>query len=366
MKKILLINNKSASTGIGNYAYNLFMHLKQMGREDLDFVTLQSPAEDSFGPTLKIFGQKIKKMIDHLRFVLSIPRGYKIYHILNPNLGVLLLKYRPSVVTVFDIAALIPTVNRDWITQSYGLDMPLLMAMQINMRFLRSADRILCMSQYTRSDLVSVLGINSQRISVGYPGIDRTLFSPRDLRKARRDLHLPLDKKIILHVGVDDPRKNIKTLIRALYMVRKKFPKILLIRIGGMREPTRRLISSLGLEDVVVHYQKVPSVASFYNAADLFVFPSYYEGFGFPLVEAMASGCPVIAGDSSSVTEVVGKAGVLFPPFDVTMLNDSICQVLTDQNMRSTMIKNGLERSLKFDWKVCAKQTLEVYDTLCS
>lgn len=366
MKGILFINNRSSSTGIGNYGYNLFVHLKQMGQKDLDFITLQSPAEDSYGPTINVFGQKIKRMIDHLRFVRRIPRHYKIYHVLNPNLGILLLRYRPSVVTVHDIAPLIPTARRDMITQSYGLDVPVLMAMQINMWFVRNADRIISVSQHTKNDLVSVLGVNSQRIRVVYSGTDRNLFSPRDRKKARRGLRLPLDREIILHVGVDEPRKNIQTLIKAFYMVRKKFPKALLIRIGAMRGTTRRLISSLGLEDAILHYQKVANIALFYNAADLFVFPSYYEGFGFPLVEAMASGCPIIAGDSSSVPEVVGKVGVLFPPSDVTMLNESICQVLTDQNMRSMMIKNGLERSLKFDWRVCAKQTLEVYETLCS
>ena len=133
-----------------------------------------------------------------------------------------------------------------------------------------------------------------------------------------------------------------------------------------MRSTTRRLISSLGLEDAILHYQKVANISLFYNAADLFVFPSYYEGFGFPLVEAMASGCPVIAGDSSSIPEVVGKAGILFPSSDVAILSESIYRVLTDPNVRSMMIENGLERSLKFDWGVCAKQTLEVYEALCS
>jgi glycosyltransferase involved in cell wall biosynthesis len=366
MRGILFINNRSSSTGIGNYGYNLFVHLKQMGQKDMDFITLQSPAEDSYDRTVSFFGQKIKRMIDHLKFVRRIPRHYKIYHLLNPNLGILLLRYRPSVVTVHDIAPLKPAASRDMITQSYGLDTPILMAMQINMRFVRNADRIISVSQHTKNDLASVLGLHSQRIRVVYPGTDRNLFSPRDRRKARQELHLPLNKEIILHVGVDEPRKNIQTLIKAFYMIKKKFPKALLIRIGGMRSTTRRLISSLDLGNSILHYQKVENTALFYNAADLFVFPSYYEGFGFPLVEAMASGCPVIAGDSSSIPEVVGKAGILFPPSDVKMLNESICQVLTDHNMRSMMIKNGLERSLKFDWKLCAKQTLEVYETLCS
>ena len=364
--RILLINNRSSSTGIGNYGYNLFVHLKQMGQKDVDLITLKSPAEDSYGRIINVFGQKVKRTIDHLRFVSGISRHYKIYHLLNPNLGILLLRHHPSVVTVHDIAPFIPLASHDMITQSFGLDAPILMAMQINMRFVRNADRNISMSQHTKKDLTSVLGIKSQRIRVIYPGTDRNLFTPRDRKRARRDLHLPLNRQIILHVGVDEPRKNIRTLIKAFYMVKKKFPRALLIRIGGMRSTTRRLVSSLRLGDAILHYQKVANIPLFYNAADLFVFPSYYEGFGFPLVEAMASGCPVVAGDSSSIPEVVGKVGIIFPSSDVTVLNESISKVLTDQNMRSMMIKNGLERSLKFDWRVCAKQTLEVYKILCS
>jgi glycosyltransferase involved in cell wall biosynthesis len=366
MREILFINNRSSSTGIGNYGNNLFVHLKQVDQRDVDFVALQSPAEDSYGHIIEVFGRKIKRIIDHLRFVRRIPRHYRIYHLLNPNLGILLLKHHPSVVTVHDLAPFIPMANRDMVTQSYGLDTPILIAMQINMMFVRCADRIISMSQHTKNDLISVLGVDSRRIKVIYPGIDRSLFGPRDLKKARRDLHLPLNKKIILHVGVDEPRKNIQTLIKAFYMVKKKFPRALLIRIGGMRRTTHRLISSLGLENAILNYRKVVNIAPFYNVADLFVFPSYYEGFGFPLIEAMASGCPVIAGDTSSIPEVVGKAGIILPSSDVTLLNENISQTLTDQNMRSMMIKKGLERSLKFDWRVCAKQTLEIYETLCS
>jgi len=366
MKDVVLINNRSAATGIGNYSYNLYTHLKTMSKRNIDFLTLNSPAEDSYGPALRIFSQKMKRIMDHFRFVRNIPDGYNVYHVLSPNLGMLLSKHRPSVVTVFDIAALIPSVSKDIVTQSYGLDLPILLAVQINMRFLRNADRILCMSQNTKNDLTKVLGLNAKRIVVGYPGIDRTVFCQRDKRKARHDLNLPLNRKVILHVGVDEPRKNIRTLLRAFHLLKRKIPDALLIRIGGMRESTRRLILELGLKDSFIHFRKVDSVAFFYNAADLFVFPSYYEGFGYPVAEAMSSGCPVIAGDSSSIPEVVGKAGILFPPSDVATLYENMCQVLTDNSWRLQMAKEGIEQSLKFDWKPCAQTTLEVYESLYS
>ncbi len=363
MKDILLINNKAKGTGIGSYSFSLFSHLQKLTRRSIDFITLNSSAQED-GSVIKDFPQSVKKLMDHLYFVRKIPRSYKVYHLLNPNLGIILPRLHPSVVTVHDISVLRPNVSKDIVANSYGMEIPLLWGMQLNMSFIRDADRILCLSYHTRSDLISVLGIESKRVVVSYPGIDHQLFKPRDRLKARQSLDLPINKRIILHIGTDEPRKNTKTLIDALYLLRKRFPDVVLVKIGGLRDATRRLISARQLEDSIRYYRKVPSVAPYYNAADLFVFPSYYEGFGYPAAEAMASGCPVVAADSSSVTEVVGKGGIIFPPFDVVTLSESISQVLTDSSTNAAIIEEGLEQVKKFDWKKCAETTLRTYETL--
>lgn len=364
MKDILLINNKVKATGIGTYSFNLYDNLKKISKRNVDFITLEYPFGDNHDSWIRIFPQDIGKLLFHLEFLRKIPHLYKVYHILNPNLGIMLSKLRPSVVTVHDVSVLKRDVNKEMKAESYGLDIPLVLAMQLNMSFIKNADRILCMSNYTKNALTSVLGIENKRAIVSYPGIDRQLFRPRDKLKTRQSLGLPLNRRIILHVGTDEPRKNTKTLVEALYMVKKRIPDAIFVKIGDMREATRKLILARRLGNSMIYHKKVPDVAPFYNAADLFVFPSYYEGFGYPVAEAMASGCPIIAADSSSVTEVVGKGGILFPPFDVFALHEAINQVLTDSNRRTVMIKEGLEQVKKFDWKKCAETTLETYENL--
>ncbi len=355
MKDILLINNKSKSTGIGRYSYSLYENLKKITARNIDLVTLDASFKEENGSVIKTFPQSLKKLMNHMGFASKAPRGYRLYHLLNPNLGIMLANLQPSVVTVHDLSVFKRNVTEDIIAESYGLEIPQLLAIQLNMRYIRDADRVLCMSNYTKNDVISVLGVESKRITVTYPGIDHELFKPRGKLEARRSLGLPLEKPIVLHVGTDEPRKNTKTLIEALASAKQRIPDLILVKVGGIRKVTRKLISALGLSDSVIHFERTDNVAPFYNAADLFAFPSYYEGFGYPAAEAMASGCPVVAANSSSLTEVVGEGGVLFPTFDVIALREIIIRMVTDPAWKAALVRGGLEQVKKFDWKNCAE-----------
>jgi glycosyltransferase involved in cell wall biosynthesis len=180
---------------------------------------------------------------------------------------------------------------------------------------------------------------------------------------ARKRLGLPVDKHIILHVGSEECRKNVPVLIEAFSRLRKKLPDSILIRVGKRMAKTQKIIRTLELENSILYFQDVPEkdLSLFYNSADLFVFPSYYEGFGMPVLEAMSSGIPVLSTDVSSIPEIVGNSGVIVDPFDVDAFTYWMNKLLTDRNLLEEFAEKSINRSMMFDWTKCAKETLLVY-----
>jgi glycosyltransferase involved in cell wall biosynthesis len=178
---------------------------------------------------------------------------------------------------------------------------------------------------------------------------------------SRRILGLAEDKMLVLHVGSEEPRKNIPTLVNAFYKLQKEIPDALLVRIGEKTVAVQRLINFLKLENKVLYFQNVKNLGYFYNAADLLAFPSYEEGFGFPPLQAMASGCPVIASNATSIPEVVGDAGILLDTSDANGFAHWMYEVYTNQELKKRFITKGLKQSQMFRWQRCAKETLEVY-----
>jgi glycosyltransferase involved in cell wall biosynthesis len=175
-------------------------------------------------------------------------------------------------------------------------------------------------------------------------------------------------KKVILYVGSEQPRKNLPVLLRAVSLVKESLQDILFVKVGrpqwkGAREGLVVNLKNLGLErDVVfldyVHEDELPLL---YNRADVFVFPSLYEGFGLPPLEAMACGCPVVAAGTSSLPEVLGDAGVLVSPDDEEEMAGAILQILTDEALRAELSERGLARASGFTWAATARRTIETY-----
>ncbi len=232
----------------------------------------------------------------------------------------------------------------------------------------RRADRVIAISESTKSDLISLFGIPPERVSVVYCGFDGALSKPRsraDIESWRT--HRGLPDHYILHVGTIEPRKNIARLVRAFARVKNAahLPHHLVL-VGGRGwkyEEIDRVIAEEQLTDSVILAGYVPQdeLPYWYRAADLMVYPSLYEGFGLPPLEALASGLPVVCSNAASLPEVVGDAALIVSPEDEAALADGIVRALNDKALREEMVARGERQASKFSWARAARETVQVY-----
>jgi glycosyltransferase involved in cell wall biosynthesis len=263
----------------------------------------------------------------------------------------------PSVVTVHDLAFIrFPETFRSY-NRTY-LDIATRLSV-------RRAQRILAVSEHTRREVVGLLGVPAERVVVT-PNAARAHFrlpDPQRLEAFRRAHDLP--ERFILYVGTLEPRKNLTTLLEAYAEVSQLHDLPLLIGggKGWLYQPVFARLEELDLRDRVrfIGYIEEEELPLWYAAATVFVFPSIYEGFGMPPLEAMACGTPVICSDSSSLPEVVADAGVLVPPRDAAAWSAAIDQVLRDADLRADLRERGLRRAAHFTWRNSAEQTLAAY-----
>ncbi|TAK27204.1 MAG: glycosyltransferase family 1 protein [Chloroflexota bacterium] len=232
----------------------------------------------------------------------------------------------------------------------------------------RSADRIIAVSHSTRNDLISLLGVPPEKIDVVHSAADESFhpLSPDAIGRYRQENRLPA--RFVLFVGTIEPRKNLPTLIQAFALVKKQTGEadlqlVLAGAKGWLYQDALALVGTLGLEDSVrlLRPDSSEELALLYNAATVFVLPSLYEGFGFPALEAMACGTPVVASRTSALTEIVADAGELVEPTDSKALAQVLMTLLGDETLRAELRAMGLRRSAEFSWQKTAAETLASY-----
>ncbi|MBV9278493.1 MAG: glycosyltransferase family 4 protein [Chloroflexi bacterium] len=237
-------------------------------------------------------------------------------------------------------------------------------------RSIRRADRVIAVSRHTRGDLVELCNLPAERISVIYSGVDPSFrpFGEGELAPFRRRAFG--GRPFILHVGTLEPRKNLDVLIRAFAAVRDDLhPPHLLALVGArgwMYEDLYRLVERLRLRDHVSFVDYVPAaeLPLWYNCADLFAYPSAYEGFGLPVLEAMACGLPTVTSASSGLQELAGGACLTVQPGSQEALQVALARVLADEEVRDSLRRAGLERAKQFTWEETARATVGVYSRI--
>jgi alpha-1,3-rhamnosyl/mannosyltransferase len=236
---------------------------------------------------------------------------------------------------------------------------------------LRASDRFVAISHSTADDFAELYGIGRERITVT-PLAPDPVFHPRALAELdafRQHKHLP--ENYCLYLGSNKPHKNLPRLVqawaRASEKLKVKSGKLIIAGHWDERYPqAKELAASLGVSDSVRFLGPVPGeeLPLLMAAADVFIFPSLYEGFGLPVLEAMASGVPVACSRAPGLTEVAGDAALTFDPASVEEMTGVILQLLADETLREQLRQQGLERAAAFSWQETARLTLSAYQKL--
>lgn len=365
-------------TGVEEYVMNLLPNLFKIDQKNqykLFLNAFKKPKVDLqkfFNyPNVKICATRLPNKILNLSFILlnfpKIDRLLDINLFFAPNISFYALSPQcKNVITFHDLAFF-------YFPHFYSFKRRVWHFITQPRKLVQNAVQIVAVSHSTKVDLASTYKISSSKIKVVYSGVEEKFQSQKDftrLKEVAKKYHLP--GKFILFLGALEPRKNLVGLISAFNNLRKRSKelkyKLIIAGPSGwrfadvFREAARSSFSQDILFIGVVAEEDKPYL---YNLASLFVYPSFYEGFGFPPLEAMACGVPVVTSVSSSLPEICNDSALLIDPYNVQELAEAMYQGLTDQKLRQELIKKGLERARKFSWEKCAKETLQIFNEVC-
>lgn len=228
----------------------------------------------------------------------------------------------------------------------------------------RLSDKIITGSEYTKREILERFDFNSRDIKVIYHGIRHDVFKKYD----NLEVDFDLPRKFILSVGSIEPRKNLLGLLKAYNLLDenvKKEYKLVLIGFKGWNNSELMEIIEANKDNILyLGFISDEDLAKVYNLASCFVFPSFYEGFGLPPIEAMACGTPVLCSDNSSLPEVCSDAAIYCNPNSIEDISKKITIILSDKELQNNLIKKGLERCLEFTWEKSARKHIEVFKEL--
>ncbi len=362
--------------GTGRYAINLTRAMLAVAaehRRDLEFIIFTGPRTsrvvmDELSGACEECYLGAKSSV--LRSLALVPvalrrRRIDVFHGID-HIGIPLVgKTAKHVVTIHDV---IPLIFPGAFTPRHRAVARLGLA-----RVRRQADRVIVPSHAVKRDVVRHLGIPENLVTVTHHGCEPR-FHPEADPQSFRDVTVRYDlpPRYVLTVGTLEPRKNLTTLLQAFARLRRAGevdPGLRLVLAGArgwLEEPIFRAVRSFGLQEAVCFpgFIEDDDLPDLYRGAELFVFPSLYEGFGLPPLEAMACGVPVVTSNTSSMPEVAGGAAMLVDPLDVDGMAEVIARVLGDAASRARLRDAGIARARQFSWETAAHQVLDTYASL--
>jgi len=246
--------------------------------------------------------------------------------------------------------------------------------------YIKRADHIIAISEATKRDLVKFLGIDPKKITTIHLAYSKKFFFIKNregcykkvdnlFKQKNINMKNLKQKKIILSVNTIQPRKNIVGLIKAFENIAGENEQVLLFLVGkwGWKyEEIKKTHAFSKYKNRIIFLGFVPDeiLADLYNISFLLAYPSFYEGFGLPILEAQACGCPVITSDISSMPEIAGKGAIIINPYDINQITKAIEELINNKRLRDKLIKEGHKNIKRFSWKKTASETMEIYKML--
>lgn len=351
-------------TGIGTYTYQLIYNINLMDKLNRYLLFLPDENISDLNPGDNIDVKLISEdRRENFWEEVDIPNiltdtGIDIYHVPQNGIGLPKDKTCPFVITLHDVIPyrLPETVGPQYLS-IYTKEIP---------EIIPKCDGIITVSEYSKQDIVEALNFPPEKIYVTHLAAEDIYF-PQNKEACKTFISKKYDvkDKFILYVGGFSPRKNIKGLIQAYSIIKPKlrenYKLVILGKKGRSYYDYRDLAYSLGLKEDVVFTGYVPleELPLFYNAAEIFCYPSFYEGFGLPPLEAMACGTPTLASNTTSIPEVLGDDALYINPGDVQDMANKLLNVIEDEKLRIDLSFKGLRRSSMYSWKRTAVETIE-------
>ena len=361
MKIGVMLRHFGQPGGIGVYTANILTALLEIDSTNQYFLLYDSPEHLGGFADFPNVVEKVLRAPNKIWWdQLSVPRyaaaeGLDVIY--NPKLSVPLFTRAKTILVMHGAEQFVVPWAFKWYDRAYFKI--------ANRLFCRRASAVIAMTHTGAADIAKHMGADPRRIRVIYEAYnERCAVLNEDLTDVVNTYALP--ERFILFVGGLNPIKNLGNVLRAYHKVHQVIPHKLVIT-GFKRwkySEDLELVDKLGLRDNVVFtgFVSDDEIPALYNLADLFVFPSLYEGFGIPVLEAMACGCPVIASRTGCSPEVAGGAAVLVDPYDPDEIADAIKDVLGNESLRRTLVEKGLHRARDFNWGKSAGETLALFD----